>query len=54
MVLFFARRVDLWLLPVVGVVCVGLMSPADWGSSDDEIDLLEAVSSTAGPDGVFY
>ena len=52
MMLFFARRVDLWLLPLVGVVCVGLIPLADWGSSDDEMDLLEARSSTTGPDSV--
>ena len=54
LVLVFARRVDPWLLPFVGVVCVGFMPLADWGSSDDELDVLEARSSTAGPDGVSY
>ena len=52
LVLFFAHRVDPRLLPLVGVVCVGLLPLADWGSSDDELDVLEARSSTAGPDGV--
>ena len=36
-----------------GAVCVGLPL-ADWGSSDDEFDLSEARSSTAGPDGISY
>ena len=53
-VLAFARRVDPLLLPLAGVVCVGFMPLADWGSSDDELDVLEARSSTAGPDGVSY
>ena len=34
-------------------VCVGLPL-ADWGSSDDELDLSEARPSFAGPDGIFY
>ena len=35
-------------------VCVGLMSPVDWGSSDDELAPHEAISAAAGPDGVSY
>ena len=34
-------------------VCVGLPL-ADWGSSDDELDLSEARPSIAGPDGISY
>jgi hypothetical protein len=51
-VLAFARRVDPLLLPLAGVVCVGFMPLADWGSSDDELDVLEVRSSSAEPDGV--